>query len=108
MLKQRYDDDDHCFQAKSASGTLKIEHHAPNIPIILVGTKLDLREDKATVQGLRQKKMEPVSYGDSLGNEKRYQSSEVHRMLGLDSEELEECFRRKRSGSYATKSSMHY
>ncbi len=44
----------------------EIEHHAPNIPIILVGTKLDLREDGATLDSLRQKRMEPVSYEQAL------------------------------------------
>ena len=44
----------------------EIEHHAPNVPIILVGTKLDLRDDKATVDGLRAKRMEPVSYEQAL------------------------------------------
>jgi Ras-related C3 botulinum toxin substrate 1 len=40
----------------------EIEHHAPGVPIILVGTKLDLREDRATLDSLRQKRMEPISY----------------------------------------------
>ena len=44
----------------------EIEHHAPNVPIILVGTKLDLRDDKLTVDGLRAKRMEPVSYEQAL------------------------------------------
>ncbi|KZZ93301.1 RacA [Moelleriella libera RCEF 2490] len=44
----------------------EIDHHAPNIPIILVGTKLDLREDGATLDSLRQKRMEPVSYEQAL------------------------------------------
>lgn len=44
----------------------EIEHHAPNVPIILVGTKLDLREDPATLESLRQKRMEPVSYDQAL------------------------------------------
>lgn len=44
----------------------EIDHHAPNIPIILVGTKLDLREDPATLEALRQKRMEPVSYDQAL------------------------------------------
>jgi len=44
----------------------EIEHHAPNVPIILVGTKLDLREDRSTIEGLRAKRMEPVSYEQAL------------------------------------------
>jgi Ras-related C3 botulinum toxin substrate 1 len=44
----------------------EIDHHAPNIPIILVGTKLDLREDGATLESLRSKRMEPVSYEQAL------------------------------------------
>jgi Ras-related C3 botulinum toxin substrate 1 len=44
----------------------EIDHHAPNIPIILVGTKLDLREDASTLESLRQKRMEPVSYEQAL------------------------------------------
>ena len=44
----------------------EIEHHAPNVPIILVGTKLDLRDDRGTIDALRQRKMEPVSYEQAL------------------------------------------
>ncbi|EPE24301.1 P-loop containing nucleoside triphosphate hydrolase [Glarea lozoyensis ATCC 20868] len=44
----------------------EIDHHAPSVPIILVGTKLDLREDPATLESLRGKRMEPVSYDQAL------------------------------------------
>ncbi|KAI8072498.1 GTP binding protein Rac1 [Gongronella butleri] len=44
----------------------EIYHHAPNIPMILVGTKLDLREDPETIERLRQKKMAPISYTQAL------------------------------------------
>lgn len=37
-------------------------HHAPNIPMILVGTKLDLREDPETMHKLRERRMLPISY----------------------------------------------
>lgn len=40
----------------------EISHHAPNIPIILVGTKLDLREDPETIGKLRDRRMQPISY----------------------------------------------
>ncbi|KAG1091974.1 hypothetical protein G6F42_019308 [Rhizopus arrhizus] len=44
----------------------EISHHAPYIPIILVGTKLDLREDRDTVERLKQKRMAPISYPQGL------------------------------------------
>lgn len=44
----------------------EISHHAPNTPMILVGTKLDLREDKDTVDRLRDRKMAPISYPQGL------------------------------------------
>ena len=40
----------------------EIEHHAPNVPIILVGTKLDLRDDPGAKESLKQKRMEPISF----------------------------------------------
>ncbi|KAK9475788.1 P-loop containing nucleoside triphosphate hydrolase protein [Lipomyces japonicus] len=44
----------------------EISHHAPNTPIILVGTKLDLREDKETIDKLREKRMTPITYPQGL------------------------------------------
>ncbi|KAI9309114.1 P-loop containing nucleoside triphosphate hydrolase protein [Cunninghamella echinulata] len=43
----------------------EISHHAPNTPMILVGTKLDLREDPETIAKLRQKNMAPISFQQS-------------------------------------------
>lgn len=40
----------------------EISHHAPNVPIILVGTKLDKREDQATIDRLADNRMAPISY----------------------------------------------
>lgn len=44
----------------------EIQHHAPDVPVIVVGTKLDLREDKRTVEALRQRIMEPVSFEQGI------------------------------------------
>ncbi|ORX79214.1 ras-related C3 botulinum toxin substrate 1 precursor [Anaeromyces robustus] len=44
----------------------EINHHAPGTPIILVGTKLDLREDRDTIEKLTQKRMAPISYQQGL------------------------------------------
>jgi len=49
----------------------EVQHHCPSTPIILVGTKSDLREDSETVQKLREKKLQPISeqQGMSLAKE---------------------------------------
>jgi GTPase SAR1 family protein len=40
----------------------EIQHHAPNVPILLIGTKLDLREDRDTIDKLRERRMQPIDY----------------------------------------------
>lgn len=42
----------------------EIKHHAPKVPFILVGTKLDLRDDKDTRERLNQKRQTPVTLDD--------------------------------------------
>lgn len=37
-------------------------HHSPGTQILLVGTKLDLREDPNTINKLRERRMNPVGY----------------------------------------------
>lgn len=44
----------------------EVSHHAPNTPIILVGTKLDLREDALALENLRNRRMSPVTYPQGL------------------------------------------
>ncbi|KAF3912733.1 hypothetical protein ABW21_db0209796 [Orbilia brochopaga] len=48
----------------------EISHHAPNIPIILVGTKLDLRDDPKALKMLSDKKMSPISYQQGVSMSK--------------------------------------
>lgn len=55
-----------CIHTQREQWFPEIEHHAPNVPIILVGTKLDLRDDRATTEALRSRKMEAVSYEQAL------------------------------------------
>ena len=44
----------------------EVTHHCPNVPIVLVGTKLDIRDDKETVEKLKQMKLSPLSKIDGL------------------------------------------
>ena len=44
----------------------EVSHHCPNTPIILVGTKLDLRDDKETIAILKKNNEAPISYLEGL------------------------------------------
>ena len=49
----------------------EVSHHCKNVPIILVGTQVDLRENESTVQKLREKGKQPLSaeQGEKLKQE---------------------------------------
>ena len=40
---------------------IKVRHHCPNAPVILVGTKNDLREDPVLLARLEEKGQAPIS-----------------------------------------------
>ncbi|XP_023284870.1 ras-related C3 botulinum toxin substrate 2-like [Seriola lalandi dorsalis] len=40
----------------------EVRHHCPSTPIILVGTKLDLRDEKETIEKLKEKKLAPITW----------------------------------------------
>ncbi|CAK8675210.1 unnamed protein product [Clavelina lepadiformis] len=44
----------------------EVSHHCPNTPVILVGTKLDLRDDQETIAKLKEKKLAPITYPQGL------------------------------------------
>ncbi|CAI5675361.1 ras-related C3 botulinum toxin substrate 1-like [Oreochromis niloticus] len=44
----------------------EVRHHCPTTPVILVGTKLDLRAEKETLEVLKKKKLSPISYLQGL------------------------------------------
>merc|ERR1712137_1010451 len=49
------------FENVKAKWWPEITHHAPGVPFILVGTKLDLRDDADTIQKLQAKGTAPVT-----------------------------------------------
>eukprot|EP00004_Rigifila_ramosa_P015690 TRINITY_DN365_c0_g2_i3.p1 TRINITY_DN365_c0_g2~~TRINITY_DN365_c0_g2_i3.p1 ORF type:complete len:194 (-),score=45.96 TRINITY_DN365_c0_g2_i3:145-726(-) len=59
------------FENVKAKWVPEVTHHAPKTPIILVGTKLDLRDDNDTKQKLREKGMSAISQekGEALAKE---------------------------------------
>lgn len=51
----------------------EIKHHCPDAPIILVGTKIDLREDRETLSALAELGLSPLKreQGQKLANKVR-------------------------------------
>lgn len=62
----------------------EVRHHCPNTPIILVGTKLDLRDDKDTIEKLKEKKLTPIIYPQGLAMAKEISQLSLH-MYNLES-----------------------
>lgn len=54
------------FENVRAKWYPEVRHHCPSTPIILVGTKLDLREDKETIDKLKEKKLTAITYPQGL------------------------------------------
>jgi len=49
------------FENVRAKWVPEIQQHCPNVPMILVGTKLDMRDDKETLDRLSEKKLSPIA-----------------------------------------------
>ncbi|KAK9955972.1 hypothetical protein ABG768_015809 [Culter alburnus] len=59
------------FENVSERWCPEVRHHCPNTPVILVGTELDLRDDKDTVEQLKKKKQTPIIYHQGLAMAER-------------------------------------
>ena len=44
----------------------EVRHHCPDTPIILVGTKLDLKDDQDTLRQLKSRRQRPVRYVEGI------------------------------------------
>lgn len=66
------------FENVRAKWYPEVSHHCPNTPIILVGTKLDLREDRDQIDRLRERRLQPISYPQGLAMAKEISESLPH------------------------------
>ncbi|XP_064011382.1 ras-related C3 botulinum toxin substrate 2 isoform X2 [Pogoniulus pusillus] len=73
----------------------EVRHHCPSTPIILVGTKLDLRDDKDTIEKLKEKKLSPITYPQGLALAKEIGIlGEIPGMLSFDTARAQDGVRR--------------
>ena len=70
----------------------EISHHCPNTPILLVGTKVDLREDRETVEKLTDKNLKPVTQADGLKLQKDIGSVKYMECSALTQKNLKTVF----------------
>uniref|UniRef100_A0A8D2E898 Ras-related C3 botulinum toxin substrate 1 n=1 Tax=Theropithecus gelada TaxID=9565 RepID=A0A8D2E898_THEGE len=80
------------FENVRAKWYPEVRHHCPNTPIILVGTKLDLRDDKDTVEKLKEKKLTPITYPQGLAMAKEIGAAKYLECLVLTQRGLKTVF----------------
>lgn len=70
----------------------EINHHCPGVPIVLVGNKIDLRDDPVTISVLREKRMVPVSREQGLEMAKRIKAVKYVECSAKTQKNLKEVF----------------
>jgi len=70
----------------------EIQHHAPNVPIILVGTKSDLRNDSSMIQTLAAKGLHMVTHEEAVGRQKEISAISYLECSALTQEGLKTVF----------------
>ena len=53
----------------------EIQNYLPNVPIILVGTKMDLRNDRLLIEKMFAKKQSPITYQQGLDLKEKLKAS---------------------------------
>ena len=80
------------FENVSAKWYPEVSHHCPNSPLILVGTKLDLREDRDTIERLREKGLAPITYEQGMAKAKQINSVKYLECSALTQKGLKNVF----------------
>lgn len=70
----------------------EVSHHAPGVPIILVGTKLDLRDDRETLESLKEKKLSPITYTQGVQMAKEIKAVKYLECSALTQKGLKQVF----------------
>eukprot|EP01132_Coremiostelium_polycephalum_P002692 gene2692-3339_t len=80
------------FENVSVTWHREISHYAPNVPIVLVGTKIDMREDKMILERLSEKKLKPISYEQGLLKQKEINAVKYVECSALTQKGLNQVF----------------
>lgn len=70
----------------------EVKHFCPNVPIVLVGNKKDLRTDSYTIKELARTKQAPVSYNDGESMAQRIGAKTYLECSALTKENVEHVF----------------
>jgi Ras-related C3 botulinum toxin substrate 1 len=80
------------FENVSAKWFPEVSHHCPNTPLLLVGTKLDLREDTETISRLREKNLAPITYEQGMAKQKEISAVKYMECSALTQKGLKQVF----------------
>lgn len=69
-----------------------MSHHCPHTPIILVGTKLDLRDDAKTIEKLKDRRLSPITYTQGLAMAKEIGAGKYQECSALSQKGLKNVF----------------
>ena len=70
----------------------ELAHHSPGVPILLVGTKMDLRSDEVVISRLREKGQAPITYDQGLELAQRLGAVGYRECSSLTQENLQDVF----------------
>jgi len=80
------------FENVRAKWVPEIQHHCPNTPMLLVGTKLDMREDKETLARLGEKKLAPITTESGIQMAKEIKAVKYMECSALTQKGLKDVF----------------
>jgi Ras-related C3 botulinum toxin substrate 1 len=80
------------FENITAKWYPELEYHCPNVPFLIVGTKLDLRDDPSTIERLAEKKLAPLSIEQGLELAKHLGAFKYLECSALNLENMPEVF----------------
>ncbi|KZW01962.1 small GTPase Rac1 [Exidia glandulosa HHB12029] len=70
----------------------EVVHHAPSTPLLLVGTKLDLRDDPQTRAKLHERRMAPITYSEGMSMAKAIGAAKYLECSALTQRGLKQVF----------------